>query len=443
MIQKTCSFCQNQGLILTDIGFLCESCFNMRYTKCDCCNNYHHSAYIRHFNGENICVNCFNQHFYMCPDCSKMIKINSLEYKRIQKISINGQNEKLICSDCFNNKYDTCDMCGSYIKKDDLIFINDHKHKKICKSCRTKLTLYTCSRCGAKYIQNNKRDNYEDNYCYSCKIIKENVKSYSYKPRPKFMSCGRKDEKLWMGVEIEFQNEKNKFDKIKNVDDNNEYYVSLLSKASYLIQNDDEHEIFYQKHDGSIGDGIEMVSEPLTLNYWHKNANSISKLFLELIQNNCRSDTANKCGMHVHITKALSREQIASLVYFINKYKPLVEKIAGRKSNHYSQYMPVKPYNEIRSFRDIIAYADPRDRYSAINLRNENTIEYRIFQSVLDPCSFYKNIEFVHASYNYVKNITLEELISKNCWYNFVEKFIKNNPNYYFLYTYIKNNFKF
>ena len=54
MIQRTCSFCQNHGTILTDIGFLCESCFNVRYTKCDCCNNYHHSAYIRHFNGESL-----------------------------------------------------------------------------------------------------------------------------------------------------------------------------------------------------------------------------------------------------------------------------------------------------------------------------------------------------------------------------------------------------
>ena len=144
MIQRTCSFCQNHGTILTDIGFLCESCFNVRYTKCDCCNNYHHSAYIRHFNGENICVNCFNQHFYVCPDCNKMIKINSFEYKQIKKISIDGQNEKLICFDCFNNRYDVCDMCNSYIKKDDLIFINDYKYKKICKSCRAKLSLHTC-----------------------------------------------------------------------------------------------------------------------------------------------------------------------------------------------------------------------------------------------------------------------------------------------------------
>ena len=437
MINYICPMCNEaHGEILTDLGYLCKPCFYTEYSRCEVCNNFVHAKdLVLSENNQHICMNCFNSNYVICKNCNKIIHIGSLQYLLME----HDEENNPICSNCFNEYYKKCDACGKYAQTKNIIYLNNDKYTKICKTCAKALPVTKCQKCYNLFI---KTDNDDSDICLSCNILSQNVKNYSYKPAPAFKSFKKKDERLWMGVEIEFQNDNiDKYDKI--ISNKKSYYVKPLSKSSFLIKNSDCSNLFYQKYDGSVSNGIEMVSHPLTLNYWHQNSDKISELFVELIKNNCRSQAAKSCGMHVHITRAINSEQLALLVYFVNKYKKNVEKIAGRTSNHYSQYHNVPRYEDISSMHDIMMCTRPNSRYDAINVRNDKTIEYRIFQSVLDPFSFYKNIEFVHSTFKYAQTLSWRDAVSKSCWYRYVNNFLKDNPDYTFIYNFIANDFKF
>ena len=53
------------------------------------------------------------------------------------------------------------------------------------------------------------------------------------------------------------------------------------------------------------------------------------------------------------------------------------------------------------------------ERYVAINLKNSQTIEIRIFRGTLNFNSFMKNIEFAHALFMYTKENKTDYLFDK------------------------------
>jgi hypothetical protein len=148
------------------------------------------------------------------------------------------------------------------------------------------------------------------------------------------------------------------------------------------------------KSDGSVQDGLEIATKPSTV----QEIKNKFKGYFEKLPTGLHPTT--KCGMHVHVNKAsLSMLQIGKMIGFMNqpKNEELLATIAGR---------PLKggyTKTDMEKAKIINPKTDPmsRDRYNAINIAPQNTIEFRIFAATIEHSKFCANLDFVQALVDY------------------------------------------
>jgi hypothetical protein len=145
------------------------------------------------------------------------------------------------------------------------------------------------------------------------------------------------------------------------------------------------------KEDGSLNNGMEIVSVPASLR-WHRE--NVAP-FLERAKDWLSGWPHNDCGIHVHVgKKQLSELQLSRLVRFMHadENQAFITQVAGRDPNTYCNRGGRKTVGAFKAESRI-------GRYQAINFatRNEKTIEFRIFRSNVSPAGFMKNLEFTHA----------------------------------------------
>ena len=86
------------------------------------------------------------------------------------------------------------------------------------------------------------------------------------------------------------------------------------------------NEMIYIKHDGSINEGFEIVSHPMTLDY-HENHMNWLEVFEKAIEMGYRSHNTSTCGLHIHVSRsAFGRNYadqevaIARIIYFVEHH---------------------------------------------------------------------------------------------------------------------------
>ena len=160
------------------------------------------------------------------------------------------------------------------------------------------------------------------------------------------------------------------------------------------------------KRDGTLRGyrPMEIVTIPATLNYhrerWANFLASPEKKHLQSYQ-------SGNCGMHIHVSRnSLTGLHLAKFMRFINSKENhnFITQVAQRAHNDYARYYTG------RTMKDHINEFKSSDKYCAVNTKNANTIEVRIFRGNLATVSFMKNLEFVHAVWRYTKDIGMTEL---------------------------------
>lgn len=160
------------------------------------------------------------------------------------------------------------------------------------------------------------------------------------------------------------------------------------------------------KRDGSMSNGIEFVSLPMSLSLHQKSWAS----FFEAV-NKEGLVVRKTCGMHVHVSRGLlTNLQVGKILQFL--HTPLNSKlvclIAGRT--------PPKKYANLESPYRVKDCLRMSQRYSAFNLTNAHTVEFRIFKGVSAENRFLANLEFCAALVSFCApaNTSLRELTAKN-----------------------------
>lgn len=433
-----CDNCQTniykKYIYFTGDYILCEQCYNKKYSTCDFCGEKYENKFIKNITVDDkntkkhICHLCSEFHFCYCYNCGKTIN-------KVNKYYINNNNNRAYCPECYHKLYEKCKFCGSIERKKDLYTFDGYeyfcykcglKHYKKCNSCDKFINPIK--------IEDPKLFNYPENskICPDCYISQNYVHAYSFKPNPHFYKLkDEHEENIYLGCEVEIECDKSLsicVSELNNLKINHKQYISLFIDHNL-------HNIFYQKRDASIQYGIEMVSHPLTFEAWNDINHKIVQTFSFMSENHCKSLLAKNCGMHVHMTKKFMTDLHKKLLsYFIYSNRKYIEKIAGRESNTYTKYIDI----DKRYLDDL--YSINSDRHNAINWNNKETVEIRIFQSVLDPFLFYKNLEFCHAAYMFTKNLNISDVIyNKKCLKNFYN-FIKNDEKYQKLTFFIDDN---
>jgi len=241
-------------------------------------------------------------------------------------------------------------------------------------------------------------------FCPVCSEEAGGIQGYNYKPLKAYFRSAPTEGKvtkdaLHMGFEIEIGPKE-----------------SLLEAEilTHLVKEHVGRDKIYAMEDGSIhqavgGVGVELASHPFTWEFYKKvGYKDWDKMCLFLKERGWSGDWAG-LGTHVHTTKAAwGTHQIYKLLKFIYENQLMVKTIAGRGATQYNSYSHLDPRYQKITAKDKHQLSTG-NHYDAINLNNgdtntvSKTIEFRMFQSRLEPLYFHKNIEFPHACYQFTR----------------------------------------
>ncbi len=317
------------------------------------------------FSGRVMCSHCFELRTSICNHCGKVM----------WKDRAYGDNDILICETCFENYYSTCEDCGRLLHNDDAYYFDESDYP-YCRQCYDKINSYA-------------------------------IKSYNYKPELIFYGSGD----LFIGVELE----------IDKGGESNENAKVLLDIANQSW----EH--IYCKHDGSINDGFEIVSHPMSLDY-HINRMNWEEVFNEAVSMYYRSHQTSTCGLHLHVNRSAfgdSEEEqedvISRIVFFVENHWNELMKFSRRSEATMNRW--ASRYGISTTAKDTYKNAKDRcmGRYVAVNIENIDTVEFRLFKGTLCYKTFVATLQLVYEICRFAIQMTDKGMESLS-WSEFVSK---------------------
>ncbi len=341
----------------------------------------------------------------------KEIEICEICGKELSKEEINEFDGKILCKHCLDNETSICERCHTRIWNDDS---HGDEYVVLCKSCYN--NYYTrCGDCGCIiHLDNaNYLNGCDTPYCDECFDEMEDnsaIHDYNYKPYPIFYG----KDSLYYGVELE-------------VDCGGE--ISENAEKIENIGNEDADHI-YCKHDGSINNGFEIVSHPMTLNYHYSDMNW-KEIFEKAVSLGYKSHNTSTCGLHIHINRKAFGENydeqelaIARVVNFVESHWNELVKFSRRHIDNLMRW--ASRYGIVENIKNTYDKAKKGNlgRYVAVNLFNSNTVEIRIFRGTLNIDTFYATLQLVDEICKCAINMSDYEF-EKMSWLDFVSKINK------------------
>ncbi|MBO5320610.1 MAG: zinc-binding protein [Ruminococcus sp.] len=315
-------------------------------------------------NGEPICQDCAERYTVVCDRCGATI----------WESDAYGDEYTNLCRHCYENHYTRCSCCDTLLHEDDAYHLNGYDY---CHDC-----------------YDEERD--------KCR----NIHDYGYKPEPIFYG----DSDRYFGVELE----------IDGAGKDDDYAEELLE----IGNKSDEH--IYIKSDGSLDDGMEIVSHPMTLNF-HKDF-CWEDIMRKAISLGYRSHQTLTCGLHIHVNRDCLGEDrddqemvIGKILYFVEHHWNEMLKFSRR--SEYSINRWAARYGYENSPKAILEKAKKGNcgRYAAVNLMNYSTIEFRLFRGTLKHSTFIATLELVNAIIETALYYSEDEL-HKLSWSEFVRR---------------------
>lgn len=361
---------------MTKVGdeFYCEDCIDREFTTCDHCGELRRNDDLTEVEGKYVCEECLEHSgdYFMCEVCEEWHSFD------------NGYGEwhsgGYICQHCMDwEDVRQCDECHRWFDMDDIDYDEDEDD-------------YICADCERR-------------------AVSRSIKSYGYKPDPIFKAHTHDKfytdadiKELLFGVELE----------IDKGDDPGYCAKDIIAKT----------EDIYCKHDGSLNDGVEIVSHPCTLEY-HMNSLGWGTICDIARRNKFLSQDARTCGLHIHVGRRQMgdsyREQDNtaskcvllvdrhwdSLVKFSRRTEARLDQWAARP---YVRYETARKYD--RNLLDIAYKTVDNGRYQAVNLENDNTVEFRLFCGTLKCSTIFATLQFVSNLVTYAKEHDTEECMN-------------------------------
>jgi hypothetical protein len=158
------------------------------------------------------------------------------------------------------------------------------------------------------------------------------------------------------------------------------------------------------KHDGSLADGLELATQPMTLAHFR----TLDLHMLEQLRaNGARAWDTSTCGIHIHLERGTfaTRAHVWRFAKFIFGNRHQLRPIVGRDSSSYVQW-GADSFQVISNVLKGVRFAST-GHYSAVNLDNNATIEVRVFKSTLRAATLTRYVEFLFALVEYTRDLTI------------------------------------
>lgn len=298
-----------------------------------------------------------------------------------------------------------CDLCGEVQPLRERIVVGD---QHLCQNCYA--DHYThCTRCGTQIRYEDCRYPCGDDepYCTACyRNVMDGIHDYYFKPTPIFYGQGPR----FFGVELE----------IDGAGEDRDNARELLGIANR------ENQLIYCKHDGSLDDGFEIVTHPMSLEF-HQNTMPWAELLQEAISMGYTSHQATTCGLHVHVSRAAfgcdeeeQDEVIARILYFFERFWEELLRFSRRTPRQLDRWAARYGYKEQPGeILNLAKRHKPNGRYACVNLTNEDTIEFRIFRGTLKLNTLIATLQLVDKICDVAICLSDEEL-RRMGWTEFV-----------------------
>lgn len=384
--------------VVANGDLVCGECIDREYSQCDCCGDWFPCDELTETgNGNHVCESCLDDGYFCCEDCGTW-------YPENDTVVVNPDTNDIhfVCEECAERNYRRCDCCGNYFD-DDRIAFSDAYHD-ICTNCSDDWC--SCNSCGE--VMRVDDAVYDDRecvyYCSDCAPT-SHLHEYGYKPDPVFGTTEADDglssylgEALTFGVELECDGGDSVSDALADI---------------YRIT-----DRCYCKHDGSLADGFEIVTHPGTL-AWHKERFPWADVCKASLDNGFRSHDTDTCGLHVHVGRAQLGDRpwdtAAKMSLITYRLKDWFVRFSRRGGEtRWAEY--VKPGTRLGDDEQAFlgAYYEQLrgDRYRAVNVRNDRTVEVRIFRGTLNPSTVLASLELVSNLALYAKENELEDCLA-------------------------------
>ena len=339
---------------------------NEAFERCDSCGNAFERGQLIEFDGQLLCPDCLARATVICAHCGT----------RIWRDENAGDDTMPLCQSCYDHWYLSCSVCGRIIHEDDAYYRSGDDDEPLCHNC---------------YDQASHRA----------------IQDYYYKPEPLFRGSGPR----YFGVELE----------IDGAGEDSDNAGELLA-----IANSNGLENLYIKHDGSLDDGMELVTHPMSLDY-HFREMPWAAILRKAVALGYTSHQARTCGLHVHVSRAALGEDepaqdavIARILWFFEKNWEELLKFSRRTPRQLERWAARYGYKE--QPRDILDHAKKgggAGRYSCVNLTNADTIEFRMFRGTLKLNTLLATLQMVDRICDVALYLSDEELKAMS-WTTFV-----------------------
>lgn len=317
--------------------------------------------------GALVCGNCLDEETFICSHCGE----RCLNDEQI------GDENITLCESCYENYYTRCNDCNAIISREEAYYLDDDYDDEE-------------PYCEERYYRENSRKYIHD---------------YSYKPDPIFRGNGNR----YFGVELEI-------DYGGKDEDNAEELFNIANRSCENI---------YIKTDGSLDEGLELVTHPMTLDY-HINNMPWAEVVKRALQLGYRSHNTSTSGLHIHVNRNTfgntveeQDECLARILYFFESSWNELLKFSRRNNEQLQRW--ANRYGWKEEPKLILDDAKKRcgGRYSCVNITNYSTIEFRIFRGTLKYNTIIATLQLVNEICNVA--ISMSDLSIRNlAWSSFV-----------------------
>ena len=241
------------------------------------------------------------------------------------------------------------------------------------------------------------------------------IHDYSYRPDAIFHSTD-KEERLFFGIEIEVEAWDSKSDSARHA-----YQLESMDLA-------------YLKSDGSLNNGFEIVTHPMSHDFFKNEATELWSVLEDLRSKSglrVKAWDTKTCGLHIHISRTgfsggAHMHRFLNLVY---SNPDFYSTLAGRTSDQWAKFTDIYQseyrrngdgeriwdgdgyvIDRKRTFAHKLNTTRNSDRYSAVNTNNYATLEMRIFRGSVNGDTIKAQLDLAHASVEYTRTLTVQDV---------------------------------
>lgn len=350
---------------------------NMEDLVCRDCGEKIEGEY-HEIDGEYLCDNCFEENYSYCDDCGEIISRDNGYYVESE--------DRFVCEDCLDGNYFKCEDCGEYFTIGSGYEINDRGDTYlVCESCYSGGNYFCCEECGNYYTTEEMNEHGYSYYCDDCydELGGALYDYHEFNDWEFFKGKEEKEPPYYIGAEIE----------LEPLD---------YSNVSGMIDTINNNINAVGMRDSSLREGgVEVVTHPESYQYKLEHKDNYVNFFKGVER--LKYGDYGGAGLHFHVSRP-NDNVVSRVMVLLESFKDEIKKLSRRNGDtHWAAFLSdttsdelqKQKYQSSKYLKD--EYIKGRhDRYFALNLCNENTIEFRFFNGANNFEEFWGALQFIH-----------------------------------------------